>query len=411
MSVERDEPLMSLRKDSGGASFTSVVVGFLATCASILLALALNNLMVETGTGSRLKMMILAVGAGVVSFSINKIAIEKGARLAAIGFTSAGVASLFAINIVGLGLFTSTYAGLTIHSVGQLQLVQHGNRLSHRVADRNRMATEARRVEPVVKMIAADLTRYADCEVRNSCVSKRGTGGRGPVALFLEDLAGQAAGIGEALQDGEAARITALQRLNDLVGRFQSVLDEDGMAYRDKRTELQRVDAEIAQAVSALDEAIPLTLLQAYAGELAGGVTVDGRPVATRNLNAILKKHADTLQAVLKTIERDDAAPLAFPAPPGVSDTLVYIGHFVPVAAIAFVLECVFPTTLWIYTFLTLWWRIYQVEGPRPKRERQDDFAGLIDLPPRHPERQGPPQKRSDTAHDQSARRNRRRRS
>jgi uncharacterized membrane protein len=63
---------------------------------------------------------------------------------------------------------------------------------------------------------------------------------------------------------------------------------------------------------------------------------------------------------VVESIEHVDAVPPAFPKRTGVSDTFSYIAHFLPVAAIAFVVELVFPIVLFAYTFWELAWAKYR---------------------------------------------------
>jgi hypothetical protein len=58
-----------------------------------------------------------------------------------------------------------------------------------------------------------------------------------------------------------------------------------------------------------------------------------------------------------------------------------YIGHFLPIAMIAGVVELVLPISLWIYTLLALSWASYRIEPPQAPREHDDDVA-MRDLLP-----------------------------
>ena len=109
---------------------------------------------------------------------------------------------------------------------------------------------------------------------------------------------------------------------------------------------------------------MPLALISAYAEEVKAGVTVADRPEATTALAAITQKQAQVLETVVGSITATAGEPPpAFPPRPGVGDTLGFIGHFIPVAAIAAVVEIVFPSTLWLFTYWGLRWDIYRREA------------------------------------------------
>jgi len=69
---------------------------------------------------------------------------------------------------------------------------------------------------------------------------------------------------------------------------------------------------------------LPLALLQAYAGELETGINIPDRPVATHNVNAVLRKHGQSLNSVLANLEVERITPPQFPALAGVSSTFSF---------------------------------------------------------------------------------------
>ncbi len=140
----------------------SLVVFTFGTGALVLLALL--NLMTDTGAIAVLKASVLAGSAMLVSYAVNRFAIEKGTELTATGFTFAGVVSVFSMLTVGIGLYAATYSGLTISSVGELQLQEHGSKYARIIGERNRTAAEAGRLVPVVRANEAELDQYVECE-------------------------------------------------------------------------------------------------------------------------------------------------------------------------------------------------------------------------------------------------------
>ncbi|MBB4305120.1 hypothetical protein GGD81_004188 [Rhodobium orientis] len=359
--------------------FVKVTLLALAASSGGMLMMAVPNLISGTGIVAFSKAALLAASATAVAYGINRMAVERGAPLATIGYVSAGIVSVGSILVVGGGLFAGTYAGLTFKDVAELQLQEYGTELSHYVGNRSRAAQQAGRVAPAVRAVAQDLDQKRACELRSSCVSGRGNGGRGPVARALEDKAGRASAIVHQLDAGEKARRDALAELNRLLGAYQDVIGDSGREIWDRRTALQKIDAEIQQAATELDEAVPVALITAYGKELQLGTEIAGRPVVTRRLNAILDKHGQSLKAVASTVKRSSNEPPSFPRRTGVSDTFRYLGHFAPIAAITAVAELVFPLALWLYTLLALLWARYKIAPPEPAAPAEDDDSALFD--------------------------------
>ncbi len=327
---------------------------------TIMTFMAMLALITDQGLFGTAKAAFIAATAGLVSYSINRFAIEKGAYLAATGFALAGLVSIVSMLFVGGGLFASTYAGLTIRSVDELQLHDYAQDLNRFIGDHHKIASQATRAIPVISLISADLKAQAACEVKSSCLSGRPNGGYGPVAKVLEGVAARADEIAKQLLEGEASREATIQRLNRLIGDYQTILGETEKPLPERRQKLIGIDAEIDQALSRLDEAVPVALLQAYAKELGAGVSIAGQSQATFRVNALMAKHGGSLTSVLSTLDDTVGERPSFPAQAGVSATFAYITHFLPIAALTGCIELILPLSLWVFTYLGIVWDKHQ---------------------------------------------------
>lgn len=340
-----------------------------------MLALALPNIIGGDGLGAWMKIALLAVAAMAVSYGANRLAVERGAPLANIGYASAGIASVLSILAVGIGLWTATFSGLVLKDVGQLTLEEYGTKLTTVVAAQSEAASQSARVVPAVNAVVADLATKRECEVRSSCLSGNGNGGRGPVARILEERQGRAEAIAGQVLAGSAARPEIIARLDKMLGRYQKILRSGEVRLGDKWPQLRALDGQIRRALGELGEAVPRALVAAFAAELAGGADIPGRGDVSRQLSGILRGHAATLRSVIASIgDRGPQLP-AFPGQVGVADTLRYVGHFAPIAAITAVVELIFPLVLWVYAFLTYRWAMERASPRQPRRGSDEDEA------------------------------------
>lgn len=330
-----------------------------AAGSGVMLGLAMTSIVDADSVIDYAKAGVLACSATAVSYGVNKLAIERGAPQAATGYWASGLTSVLSILLVGGGLFAGTYAGLTLKDTAELQLQEHGQELSAYVGNATGAAAAAARVDPVVRSIEADLQEKLACEIASSCVSGRGNGGNGTVARTIQEYAGRASAIGAQVSAGEAARGAIVSQLNDALTEYRTTLGDEERDIAVRRAALQGIDGRINQAIGRLREAVPVALLGAYAAELQGGVSVPGRPEAEARLNGILARHGQALSSVIGTIPALQEAASAFPKRTGVSDTFRYIAHFLPIAAIATVVELIFPLVLWLYSFWALHWIKY----------------------------------------------------
>jgi len=341
-------------KRSGKGLEWNLVLGS-AIATGFIAGLAMLALLPEVGFVSYLKAGFIGTMAGVVSYAVNRFAIDRGAPQAATGFVLAGFLSVGTISFVGAGLFASTYAGLTIGPVNELRLQEYGQALGMYVSERNASAIQATRTIPVVQGIATEWRGKVECETTSACLSGRG-GGIGRVTRAAEVVAQRADAIAAQLQDGDQKRQSLIVRLHDLQGAFQKTLGDTSVSLSVRRPKLNAVVADIDQSLSNLDEALPTSVLAAYARELQSGITIDGRPAATATANSILQNQGRTLASVLGSLEAQDTARPQFPALAGVSSTFSYIAHFLPIAAIVAVIELVLPLTLWVYAYIGIAW-------------------------------------------------------
>ena len=335
-----------------------VALPLVAVGSGAMLGLAVPNIIEGSGAWSIVKASVLALSATVVAFSVNRLAIERGAPQAAKGYLGATIVSIGSVVAVGGGLFAATYSGLVFRDVAELKLQEHGTAVSDHIALQSSATAQTTRVLPAMRSIETDLRHKAECEIETACISGRG-GGYGPVARIVEEQAGRAASLGEQIAAGDSDRQAIMARLNGLVAEYQTTLGNDQEDIWNRRAALQTIDARIGQELGALREAMPVALVGAYAGELQGGVTVQGHSEAEGRLNAILVRHGQSLSAVIGSIGASNVSPPAFPPRTGVSDTFAYIGHFLPVAAITAVVELIFPLVLWAYTYWALAWDIH----------------------------------------------------
>lgn len=347
--------------------------------AASMVALAAPSIVGASDFQSYLKVILLAGGSALVSYGVNKLAVDRGVPLAATGYRGAFLASLLSIAIVGTGLATFSYAGLTMDDVAEKQLEEHGAVLSAYISDTSAAVSLAARINPVIRTIADDLKAKAECEVKVSCISGKGNGGYGTVARVTESYASRAASLLTQIDASDTAREKLLASANGAHAEYQSILADTGKSLDERRIILATIDGRIKQDAGELNETVPLSLLSAYAAELKSGVTIPGNAEAQDRLNSILANHGQSLSSVAAGIEKKTLSPPTLPGRTGVADTLRYIPDFLPIAAIVAVIELIFPVVLWLYAFWALHWEKVQTSI----RRGDDDFLELpSSMPP-----------------------------
>lgn len=357
---------------------------FLALFSGILLIFALLRLLPTDGVVDLAKAVVIGLSATLVAYATNRFAIERGAELAARGYLLAGMVAFGSVLLVGAGLFTATYAGLVIREVEALRLQEHGDALVRHAGALGRSSAAANQAAPVIAAIMTDLRAKHECEVQTSCLSGRPNRGRGPVARALGEKLGKAEAIGAQVERGRSARDAALARMNDLVGRYHAVLARSADDPAEQRRQLVEIDTQVRQVAAEFEAAAPTALLKAYAEELGSAATDNDR------LRVILRDHGTALAGALGSGRAEALAFPTFPPRAGVSDTLRYIPHFIPVAAVVAVIELVFPASLLVYRLLSLLWANYQVEHARGRTpvaaaDPDDDTDPPPSAPPASP--------------------------
>lgn len=354
-------------------SFVKTALLITSVLSGVMLGFAMPNLVSGSGTMvTIIKSTLLAAGGMTVAYVVNHLAVERGAPLTVAGYGWAGVVSAASILIVGVGMFSATFAGLTFQDVDRLRIEAHGEALREFVSERSVSAAQAAGIIPAINAVVADLTQKRDCEIAESCVSGRGSGGNGPVARVFTEKVGKATALAQQAEQGDTAREQALERINTLFGQYQAAASGD-MAAGDMRQALRGIDLNIRQAVADLDRAVPVDLLAAYGRELNDNVEIEGRPDVSRRITDILRSHGQAIGDGVRGLSaRNDPAP-SFPAQTGVSDTFSYIGHFAPIAAITLVIELVLPICIWLYTLFALSWSAHRLSPPAPRPPHPDD--------------------------------------
>lgn len=176
-------PLLQREKRPGPSAMTILLIiqsGF----SGLLLGLAVFNLTTETGTLANLKSLALAASATVVTFAINRFAIEQGADFAAKGFKSALVWSVASILATGLASAAATFSGLTIKDVASRIYQDQGLALATFAGQIVNANARLSAVAATLKAVSTEQTAVAECERASSCMSRQGEGGRGPVATL-----------------------------------------------------------------------------------------------------------------------------------------------------------------------------------------------------------------------------------
>ena len=361
--------------------FTEKLVLVTSLCSAGALAFAIPNLLSGSPVLVGAKTALLTGAAFVVSYGVNKLAVERGAPLANNGYATAGIASVFSILAVGGALFCATYSGLVYSDVERLNLERYGRDFSAYVGSGASWSAAADTASSAVRTIGADLKDKAECELASSCISGRGNGGAGPVSRAAEAAAGKAQALTQTIEDSQARRTATLNTLGSLQSRFNDVLSSEELGVSERRKALQELARAIGGTVSELLQTIPLAELRGYAAELRNGITIPKRPEAQERLSAILAGHGTTLQQSLASVPVTTAPMPAFPAKTGVSDTFAYLGHFLPIAAITAVVEVTLPILIWFYAYTSLHWAISRIEPPLPAQENESDLRLRTLLP------------------------------
>lgn len=357
--------------------YTSLLLPLVTGASGLLLTSALPSLMGAAGAFDIAKCVLMGISGGITAYGVNRLALEKGAAQAATGLKGAAALSIFSILGVGTGFFTATYSGFTINEVDRLQLEAYGTEQAAYVEARQRAAMEAARVLPVLRGISAEFAETEECERFESCLSGRGSGGQGPVARGLHIEAERAGAIAAELETGVLRTAEVFEQLSGLGAAYQHNLADDSLTPEARRTAAREIAQQTVLATTTIAQSDPHLLAAGYGQELA---TPSGAPAEVERLR---QSRASALRTIIDQEPRDTAAAPTFPARAGVSDTLAWMGHFLPIALIVAVVELVLPITLWLYAFFALSGRVALAEEEEeevvtPKRARMGGGLGRV---------------------------------
>ena len=363
-------PAMSL----ADLSFLAILLANL-----VLVPMALFAMGEEQGALASIKYLIVGFAAAGAAYGVNKFSVDRLAPLHAIGYRMAGVLAIVAILLTGTGTALGSFTGIVFKQVEVKTYQAVGHEMTNFIADANQVALVTERLGPATEAVSEDITQTAICEVRSSCLSGRGNGGRGPMSRALETSASKALGIAQTLQLGLQERDKLLEVLNRLSGEYTEVLADGSRSMADRRVELQALHAEVRQGVSALMEAMPVSVLRGYVNDLQSGSTIPGNPSGSRILSAYLSGHGDDLAEQLEDLPDVDLVAPAFPERPGMIEVLSYLPTYLAIAAIVLVGELILPITIYLMTYIRIDREIEILVGAREVPSTPDPLDGLID--------------------------------
>jgi hypothetical protein len=351
----------------------------LNTCSGFFFAFGAYGLTDPQSTIEWLEVGMLGLAGGVAAYSVNHIGITKGAYQAAIKAPGAAAASLGAMALAGVTISIASFTGAVINPVDQNRLQEFGRENAAYVEARIDSVARADEVIIAAQSAYAQIKASRLCEELESCVSRRGNGGRGTAFYTLQSAETEISTVLEKLTEGETLRDEALEALLETNAVLQDALNITSPSRKARRMAVQEQISEQNAALLELDRALPLSLVGGLAGELERGVEIPGNADLTKRINERLAKAGSGISAVLGSGDVDDIVRPTLPRETGVLETLGWLGHYLPLAGVLFLIDAVFPILLWFFTFLSI----------RPLVEIEDeentdpfDFTNTVEMPP-----------------------------
>lgn len=341
--------------------FAKVIIPISAIATGGLTMLAAPSLLDASGILGITKIMLLGSAAGFVSYVVNDSALKYGPELYAKGLKLAAVSSALPVLFVGISATAFSFTGLTIDRVNELNLQEHGQKLSSYSESVNSYASQINQLSPVIDAVTIDIQRNLQCEVSAGCLSK-GKGGKGRTYRALLPLVSQASGIAEQVNAGKEFRGNQLTIINKLSTEYQESLSKSDLSFDERQRVAARISARIKQEISPLRESLPSALLRGYGNTLNAGITINKEPEASKNVNAMLARHGNTIASALDGVKPDKSSSPEFPAKAGVSQAFNRFGHFWPIGVLTASIELLIPITLWLFAYLIAFWKVYEDE-------------------------------------------------
>lgn len=291
------------------------------------------------------KLLILCAAAYAVAYAILRMAVEKGVPLVAAKSKVAAPLSAFLIVLVGAGFFSITGPGFTIGPVEESRLHAFIEEVGTYSDARVSVADQAAELVPIMQTMAEDLSARTDQESAS---------GFGPLAQTWDALRGRVDGLATQMTVSLGVRDELLARIQAQRIAMETTLADENVNIWDRRAELRRQQARLMSMLTELDQAVPVSVVRSYVGELEGGVLVPNREDANAQINRTLAGYSETLMAALSEQRGISSTPPVFPSKTGALDTFAYIGKFAPVFLFAFIVDMVFPLALWSFVLMTM---------------------------------------------------------
>lgn len=377
LHLNTDEPLQRMPRKERPELF-AIILPLLAFLSGVMLLLALLDLLGASSLIDYLKCGIMALSAGIVALGVNRLAIERGARAAAIGTPGAALLSLLMMGVVAAGLFAATFAGFTLQEVERLRFAEFSTAQVGFIGNEKVSALEAAKVIPGVRAIVDDLKTKEFCEASEGCLS--GGVGDGPFSRALGTERQRAEAILGSIEESVALRISQFGDLDSLQTDFHALLGNDALSNDELRAQANNVAARVSQTAAGLVETDPVAFVISFADELATPTSPN------QALNDLRRSYAGQLRSLIANVApvRADAPDL--PAKTGVADTLSYLFHFLPIALLVLAIEAVMPFALWFFAYFAFLARLVEQDDPRPATTLTDIIRhNGHALPPRTP--------------------------
>lgn len=389
------------KSERSDTSFQAKAIAALTFLETLLLLAALYHLgFAEGGVLGRFKLAVFGLAAWLVGYIVNRLAIERGVTLAARGVKIAGPISGLSVLIVGVAFFMATFSGLTKPKVEELRLATFLQEAGIYADARIAVADQSAELAPIMQAVSEDLSAQAETE---------STTGRGPITEALEILFGRSNGLTRQMADGLELRADILAQLASLRGEMNEGLGDESTDIWTRRAELRQQYTHLLGLLGTLDQAVPVSLVRSYTGELSSGVLIPNREDASARINRTLEGYAESLRAALAGQADGVGDPPAFPEESGATDAFAYAGKFAPVLMITAIVDIIAPILIWAYALMTF--RVHLPPPPKPTRP-EGDYAVILGASPidlaewraaREAEKEAASGKRKRAASDQTA--------
>ena len=373
-------PLKRAIKSPKKTSANLTKMRLLNTCSGAFFCIGAYGLIDPQSILQWLEVAVVGFAGGYAAYSINHICTTKGAYQAATGVAGATPACLVTMGAMGLTISIASLTGMTINAIDQMRLQNFGNENTIYVEERIASARHADEVVVAVESAFEQIQAASKCERASSCVSRNGNGGKGLAYFTLKGAETQIGTVLQKLKDGSKVRDEALLQIEESEEDVLAALNAVNPSRKARRAKVQKHVSVQNKALAALDRAQPLSLVSGLAEELQRGVDLPSKPVLSQRINERLSKASKGIVKALEQVGLTEAKRPKMPPETGVLETLGWIGHFLPLAAMLVLIDTVFPILLWFFTFSAL------RQTVEPETDPDDDdpfgFSAVAEIPP-----------------------------